>query len=88
VVRVAGSSPAGRDDVIRKLAEKGVQTSVHFIPVHTFTAYRQMGRWHDGDFPVTEKLSSQAISLPMFPDMTEEDVDYVCEAMRDILNGR
>ena len=88
VVRIAESAPVERDEVIRALAAKGVQTSVHFIPVHTFTAYREMGRWNDGDFPVAEKLSAGAVSLPMFPDMTDEEVDYVCDALGDILRGR
>lgn len=85
VVRLRQSSPAPRDEVIRRLAEAGVQTSVHFIPVHTFTAYQKMGRWQEGDFPIAEGLSASAISLPLFPDMTDADVDYVCEALHDIV---
>jgi dTDP-4-amino-4,6-dideoxygalactose transaminase len=85
VVRVREHAPVSRDEAIRLLAERGVQTSVHFIPVHTFTAYQQMGRWREGDFPVAERLSNSAISLPLFPDMTDADVDYVCEALREAL---
>ena len=85
VVRVREHAPVSRDETIRLLAERGVQTSVHFIPVHTFTAYQQMGRWREGDFPVAERLSNSAISLPLFPDMTDADVDYVCEALREAL---
>jgi dTDP-4-amino-4,6-dideoxygalactose transaminase len=59
---------------------------VHFIPIHYHTAYRKLGYWRDGDFPVAEKLFEGAISLPLFPDMTEAQVDEVCEALREILH--
>lgn len=87
VIRIAESSPVGRDDVIRELAARGIQASVHFIPVHTFTAYRNLGRWREGDFPVAERLSASAISLPMFPDLTDAEVDDVCQALREIVAG-
>ena len=71
-----------REDAIRRLADAGIQASVHFIPVHTFSAYRALGRWQDGDFPVAEAAFAGAISLPMFPDMTDAEVDEVCEALQ------
>ncbi|MFN0145523.1 MAG: DegT/DnrJ/EryC1/StrS family aminotransferase [Dehalococcoidia bacterium] len=88
-VRVRNESAAvPRDDVIRKLSERGIQASVHFIPIHYFTAYRKLGLWQKGDFPVAERIFEGAISLPLFPDMTDGEVDTVCEALRDILHGR
>ena len=88
VVRVRNeSSPVPRDDVIRRLAARGIGTSVHFIPLHYHTAYRKLGHWRDGDFPVAEKAFEGAISLPLFPDMTIAQVDEVCEALREILRG-
>ncbi len=87
VVRVRASSPVGRDDVIRKLAERGIQASVHFIPIHYHSAYQRLGYWKKGDFPIAERIFEGAISLPMFPDMTDAQVDEVCEALRSILAG-
>ncbi len=87
VVRVKNEqSPVQRDDVIRRLAERGIGTSVHYIPLHYHTAYKNLGRWAPGDFPVAEKVFEGAISLPIYPDMTNEEVDYVCNALRDILH--
>jgi len=86
-VRVREGSPVGRDDVIRKLAEAGVGTSVHFIPLHLFTAYQRLGRWKEGDFPVAERIFHGTISLPMFPDLADTDVDEVCDALRAALRG-
>lgn len=86
LVRVRESSPVGRDDVIRQLAERGIQTSVHFIPIHYFTAYQALGEWKKGDFPVAEHIFEGAITLPLFPDMTDAEVDEVCAALREILH--
>lgn len=87
VIRIKDSSPVPRDEVIRRLAERGIQTSVHFIPLHYFTAYKKLGRWQQGDFPVAERFHEGAISLPMYADLTDEMVDEVCTALRDILRG-
>jgi len=80
------SSPVPRDDVIRALAERGIGTSVHFIPLHYFTAYQNLGRWVHGDFPVAERFFEGEISLPMYPGMTDAEVDEVCQALREILS--
>jgi dTDP-4-amino-4,6-dideoxygalactose transaminase len=82
-----GASAIGRDDAIRKLGQRGIQCSVHFIPVHYFTAYRRMGHWTDGDFPVAEAAFAGAISLPLFPDMTLSEVDEVSQALQDVVRG-
>jgi len=87
VVRVDNRrSPVHRDDVIRRLAERGIGTSVHFIPLHFHTAYRKLG-YQPGDFPVSERIFEGAISLPLFPAMTDADVDFVCENLREILHA-
>ncbi len=87
MVRVRNDqSPVPRDEVIRQLAERGIQTSVHFIPLHYFTAYQKLGRWKQGDFPVAERIFEGAISLPLYPEMTDAEVDEVCEALREILH--
>lgn len=87
MVRVKNEqSPVQRDDVITQLAERGIQTSVHFIPLHYFTAYQKTGAWKQGDFPVAEHIFDGAISLPLYPQMTDAEVDDVCQALREILH--
>jgi dTDP-4-amino-4,6-dideoxygalactose transaminase len=81
------SSPVQRDDVIRALGERGIGTSVHFIPLHYHTAYQKLGRWNNGDFPVAEKFFEGEISLPMYPGMTDAEVDDVCAALHEILGN-
>ena len=86
-IRIRPSSPVPRDEVIRQLAARGIQVSVHFIPLHYFTAYQRLGHWKQGDFPVAEAAFEGAISLPMFPTMTDAEADDVCAALHDILRG-
>jgi dTDP-4-amino-4,6-dideoxygalactose transaminase len=86
MIRISNESAVGRDDVIRELAERGIGTSVHFIPLHYHTAYQRLGRWSKGDFPVAEHFFEGEISLPMYPSMTNAEVDEVCQALREILH--
>ncbi|MEO8539288.1 MAG: DegT/DnrJ/EryC1/StrS aminotransferase family protein [bacterium] len=82
------SAPVPRDRVIEELAARGIGTSVHFIPLHYHSAYQKLGRWEKGDFPVAERFFEGEISLPMYPTMTNAEVDDVCEALREILHPR
>lgn len=87
MIRLRDGAPIDRESLIRGLSERGIGTSVHFIPVHTFSVFRRMERWSNGDFPVAERIFSGAVSLPLFPDMTEAEVDEVCEVVRVLLRG-
>ncbi len=75
--------PAGtdREALMQHLAERGVQTSIHYRPVHTFTSYRA--------FPAllerTEAIAPRILSLPLFPSMGDEQIDYVVESLRECL---
>ena len=68
-----------RDGIRAQLAERGIQTSVHYPPVHRLTAYGQ-----DADLPVTEEYALRTITLPLFPGIGE-DVELVVEALGDVL---
>lgn len=69
---------------IAALEERGVSTSVHFIPVHTHSFYRAAFGDLRGTFPAAERGYECAVSLPLFTRMTDGDVDYVAEQIRDI----
>lgn len=73
-----------RDEFIDKLNEMQIGTSVHFIPVHLQPFYREHYGTKEGQFPITEKIFEQIISLPLYPSMSEEDVKYVANAVREI----
>jgi len=87
MIRVREGAAASRDDVIRGLSERGIGTSVHFIPLHYHTAYKKLGRWKQGDFPVAERFFEGEVTLPMYPELTNAEVDEVCQALREILHG-
>ena len=74
-----------RDQFIVELNERNVGTSVHFIPVHLMSAYRSRFGYQEGDFPNTEKHFDRIISLPLYPTMTDEQVQYVIDAVADII---
>ncbi len=76
---------AGRDRVIAELNEHyRIGTSVHYIPVHHHPYYRTRFGTRRGDYPHTERLYRQILSLPLYPSMTDEEVSYVCEAVREL----
>lgn len=70
-----------RDRFIRELAEAGVSTSVHFIPLHLHPFYRRSYGYKRGDLPMAEEQYQRCLSLPIYPAMTEEEVEYVISAV-------
>jgi perosamine synthetase len=73
-----------RDRVIEELKERGVGTSVHFIPLHTHPYYRQSLGYRIGQLPHAEHHFERAISLPLFPGMTLHDSGHVIEALLEV----
>jgi dTDP-4-amino-4,6-dideoxygalactose transaminase len=73
-----------RNALIRELQAKGIQTSVHFKPVHLFHYYRSLG-FQAGQFPVAEAAFERAISLPLYPALTDTQVEYVCNMLRKLI---
>lgn len=71
---------AGRKEVFDRLRAAGVNVNVHYIPIHTQPFYRKMG-YTDGDFPEAEAYYSEAISLPMYASLTDEEQDRVQAAL-------
>jgi len=85
VIRVNGSAlTISRDEVIAKLRELGIGTSVHFIPLHLHRLYQEQLGYRARQFPNAEKAYESSISLPIYSDMTEEEFDRVVEALTDI----
>jgi dTDP-4-amino-4,6-dideoxygalactose transaminase len=77
VVRVAE-----RDRVRQRLAERGIDTGIHYpVPLHLQPAYRHLG-YAPGDFPVTERYAGEILSLPMYPELSSEAQQRVASALR------
>jgi dTDP-4-amino-4,6-dideoxygalactose transaminase len=73
-----------RDGFIGELSKRNIATSVHFIPIHLLTYYRDKYRLRPEDFPVATREFSRLVSLPIYPAMTDADVDDVVEAVADV----
>lgn len=72
----------GRNQFIEALKAENIGTSVHFIPLHLHPYYKKTYGYKLGDYPRAERIYSNAISLPIFPKMTEEDVTDVINAVK------
>jgi dTDP-4-amino-4,6-dideoxygalactose transaminase len=73
---------ARRDALQKYLAEQEIGSGLHYpIPLHVQPCFRQLG-YKLGDFPVSEQLSARGLSLPMFAEMTESQIVYVCDNIR------
>jgi len=73
--------------VMQELRDRGVGTQVHYIPVHTQPFYRRRFGYKDGDFPHAEAYYERALSLPLFPAMTDDDVERVIQAVQSVVAG-
>lgn len=90
-VRVQGSPATGqygalaRDTVVDELAKRGVGSMCYYpVPLHEQDAFRNLN-YKRGDFPVSETLSDQVLSLPMYPELKEEQIQHVANSLREIM---
>ena len=74
-----------RERFMQKLSEYQIGYGVHFPAGHRLSYIRERYKVKKGELKETERASTQLVSLPLFPDMKEEDVSYVCSAVREIL---
>lgn len=77
-----------RPDFMAFLKERGIQTSIHYPPIHRFSYYRQL--WGDEvkhRLPHTEAVAAREVTLPLFPSMTRDQVGQVTSAVRDYFRG-
>jgi dTDP-4-amino-4,6-dideoxygalactose transaminase len=76
-----------REEVRRHLEDRGIGCAVHYpIPIHLQQACRSLG-YKEGGFPVAENLAKEFLSLPMFPELTEEQIEYVACCVREVVGA-
>ncbi len=63
------------------MKQKGIQTSIYYPPIHLFSSYRDKFGFKEGMLPLTEFVGQHEVTLPLYPHMKPEDIDYVCEAI-------
>ncbi|RYA23167.1 UDP-4-amino-4,6-dideoxy-N-acetyl-beta-L-altrosamine transaminase [Malaciobacter halophilus] len=70
---------SNRNEFIENLKKEGVNASVHFIPVHKQPYYKNKYNYQDSDYPVANKVYEESVSLPIYPDLSEDDLEYIIE---------
>lgn len=73
-----------RDRFLALLQERGIGVTVNYRAVHLLTYYRERFGYKSGDYPAAEKIGDQTLSLPLFPLMSDEEVDLVIEAVEGV----
>ena len=72
-----------RDTIQEALQAKGVHTGIHYpFPIHLLDAWKDLG-YHEGDFPVAERVAKEELSLPVFPELTSEQIVFIAAAIRE-----
>ena len=75
-----------RDELQKYLGDKGIATGLHYpLPLHLQKAYSHLG-YKEGDFPVTEHVAARLISLPMFPELTADQIEYVAASINEFMS--
>ena len=83
-IRVAGGR---RDDLRKYLGERGIGTQIHYpVPIHLQQSAEFLG-YRKGDMPVTEKVASEVLSLPMFAELTDGQLERVADSVRSFMKG-
>jgi perosamine synthetase len=78
---------AGRDEAVRALAARGIQSKPYLPAIHLMSFYRERFGHREGEFPVCEDVAARSIALPFFPQMSEGQVDRVAGELRAVLAG-
>ena len=72
-----------RDELREHLRERGIGTQIHYpVPIHLQDAYRDLGK-NAGDFPVSEKCSSTVLSLPLYPELSDAECEYIVQCVEE-----
>ena len=86
VVRLADSyGPADRDRILESMRERGIQCSNYFAPIHLQPFYVERYGYAPGAFPVCEAVAARTIALPFHHELTDSDIDRVCETLEGLL---
>lgn len=79
-------SNISRNDFIQKMAKYGIGTSVHYKPLHHMSYYRDTYNLDPREFPNTERIWKGVVSLPIYPDLSDIELDYICKKIHEIFS--
>ncbi len=76
-----------REAVLEELQNRGIGVSVNFYPAHLMTYYRERFGCRPGMYPAAEEIGSRTISLPLYPKLAEDEIDFVIDTVIDVVRG-
>lgn len=86
VVRVKSLTQLQQSALVQEMREKGIFAHLHYIPIHTQPYYAQRG-FKRGDFPNAERYYSEAITLPIFPNLASSQIDFIADTLISLVNS-
>lgn len=75
-----------REELFKELATRGIGLSVHYTPLHLLTFYKKMTGCTNGSFPNAEEVYKEVLSLPLFPTIIRNQIDYVIDSIQDYIS--
>lgn len=79
--------PGKRDEVLQRLQDKGIGVAVNFRAIHLLSYYRQTFGYNRGAFPIAEKIGDSTITLPLYPKLTNDEVQYVITSVKESVSS-
>jgi dTDP-4-amino-4,6-dideoxygalactose transaminase len=79
--------PEKRDQILWSLQDQGVGVAVNYRACHLYTLFRRQYGYKEGDFPNAERIGSRTISLPLYPDLRDEEIEYVAKTVKKVLRS-
>lgn len=74
-----------RDDVLDELKRRGIGATFHYVPLHSSPYARERWGYRPGDLPVTECVAASLVRLPIYPDLSREEQDYIIQSLYDVM---
>ena len=84
-VKIRSEAPVTRDEFIKLMASEGIGTSVHYKPLHRMTYYKKTYDLDPAKYPNTERIWNSTVSLPIYPEMKDEELKFICNTIKRIL---
>lgn len=81
------TSPVNRDTLMKRLYERGVESKIYFPPVHQQPLFKKAG-YSSCKLPITERISRQILSLPVYPNLVKKNMDFIIDSIREAIFGK
>lgn len=87
ILQISDSARFDRFELFSYLKSKGYLLQVHYFPIHLLSYYRRNFQYKSGDYPISERYYNRAITLPLYPTLSDLEVEAITNFIRDFING-